>query len=568
MQLLFAVAYLFLATADGFSPLQLTWGRRTAMPSKEGLYRSAEIALYSTVNNDNGEVQIANDFKMFLTQCSIQSFMFLIRSMRDPQTVMWLEEFTQPAIVQKETGFPDVVILEDSRMVDDAAAESTEDCGAVITLYVGALSAGSVAPSAATDALSAGLAAPSAATGAAITSYLDSLSRNSPTKASTPTSAAAVTSYLNTLSSKVIKAPSSPKAIASYLDAISSGNVSLSSTRAGARKTSYLDALSNRPTPVSGEAGVPSNTDMLNRAAPVSAGSQDYSDQASEEDDNCPTEEPRNIKEPRKSSKLLQYHGLAALNSTLFPTWNSYFEELLKQPSESFIVESSSSHIPDYEFDIDPSSLCSRIISVREQIAKEFVRDLQVIAEMGANTLEWYWENLRQKQGDNEASVTFQRENLMYLELNVDERSDLAPSPLRRGNFDLLVLLATQESIHRVLNDETRQNGPERATNEFLRAFYNDRMHYFHGPQKYGRADDFLEELLSTSPRMITVAEGATHLIDPTRIAEIILEEREDIALEWKELAAESPKEHMEIQRMRLNRMMRGNNEAEEESFQ
>jgi hypothetical protein len=187
---------------------------------------------------------------------------------------------------------------------------------------------------------------------------------------------------------------------------------------------------------------------------------------------------------------------------------------------------------------------------------------------MGGKTLEWYWENLRQKQGDNETSVTYQRENLMFLELNADEHSDLAPSPLRRGNFDLLVLLATQESIHRVLNDETRQNGPERATNKFLHAFYKDRMHYFHGPQKYGRADDFLEELLSASPRMITIAEGVTHLIDPTRITELILEEREEVALEWKEMAAESPKEHMEIQRMRFNRMMRANVEVEGESFQ
>jgi hypothetical protein len=68
---------------------------------------------------------------------------------------------------------------------------------------------------------------------------------------------------------------------------------------------------------------------------------------------------------------------------------------------------------------------------------------------------------------------------------------------------------------------------------------------------------------------MITVAEGVTSLIDPTRIAELIVEAREEVALEWKEIAAESPKEHMEIQRMRLNRMM-GVTDAEgaEEPFQ
>ena len=41
---------------------------------------------------------VYNDFPLFLTQCSIQSFQFLLNSMRDPQTVLWMENFTQPAI--------------------------------------------------------------------------------------------------------------------------------------------------------------------------------------------------------------------------------------------------------------------------------------------------------------------------------------------------------------------------------------------------------------------------------------------------------------------------------------
>merc|ERR1711957_534866 len=95
---------------------------------------------------------------------------------------------------------------------------------------------------------------------------------------------------------------------------------------------------------------------------------------------------------------------------------------------------------------------------------------------MGGQTFDWYWEKLRQsrdndKEDDNEtndnenryntqtplitdpSSLRGSRDNLLFLEINVDDPNlDHKPSPLRRGNFDLLVLLATEEAIHRVLN--------------------------------------------------------------------------------------------------------------------
>jgi hypothetical protein len=141
-------------------------------------------------------------------------------------------------------------------------------------------------------------------------------------------------------------------------------------------------------------------------------------------------------------SKLLTYHGLAAFNTTVFPTWDSYFSKLLEQPMEMYIIESHSGLAPEYELEIKPASLCARIVSVREQIAREFVRDLGVIAAMGGHTLESHWESLKENR-------EIQRENLFFLEmsLNVGDM-DYAPSPLRKGNFDLLVLLTTQVRNH------------------------------------------------------------------------------------------------------------------------
>ena len=113
------------------------------------------------------------------------------------------------------------------------------------------------------------------------------------------------------------------------------------------------------------------------------------------------------------------------------------------------------------------------MISVREQIAKEWAKDLGVIASMSRRVMESYFEKLRQQSdGGHPAHGAIQIErqaiqDLLFLEWSPDEGSDLAPSPLRQGNFDLLVLMTTQEAIHRVLNKKEQielHQTPHRAT--------------------------------------------------------------------------------------------------------
>jgi len=403
---------------------------------------------------------LENDFETFLNQCSIQTFVFLLRGLRDPQTVLWVENFTQPSsAVVKQTRRP---------------AESDS---------------GSTAPD------------------------------------------------------------------------------------------------SNNSTTISEDADdVPIDSDAGTEDAPASTAGNDNSlDEYAEKAGWV------------EQSRLLQYHGLHAINTTLFPSWDTYFGLLLQQPSETIRVLSKSPYVPDYELDINPPSLCSRLISVREQIAREFANDLGVIASMGGNTLESYWEKLRQQRGKKDdkggesdgempriSSDDFrlQRENLLFLDYSLNDGNDYAPSPLRKGNFDLLVLLATQEGIHRVLNgdDFDQGDGKEKATRgadavlqriaakRFLRTFYEDRVSsHFSGKQRYGRADDFLEELLAEAPRTVTVPsfpeedsseDPITCLIDPNRIATRVLEERSNAALEWQEIAKDVPQLHTQIKRMQLNLLM------------
>jgi hypothetical protein len=262
---------------------------------------------------------------------------------------------------------------------------------------------------------------------------------------------------------------------------------------------------------------------------------------------NAPGEESSGNRE----IKLLSYHGLAAMNTTKFPTWDSFYEQLLQEEDVFYCIQSSSPYVPDYDLDINPASICSRIISVREQISREFVKDLDVIADMSGQMLESYWEKVKMQKNSDE-QVQVDRTNLLFLEFSPDRDSDYMPSPLRKGNFDLLTLLTTQESIHRVLNN------PElRADNSFLRNFYAKRIGtHFTGSGWYSRADDFLEELLRTPPSMIQVRDSETALVDPMRVVELLLEEREKVATDWIELAMAAPESHVEIKRWQLNRLM------------
>merc|ERR1712003_18499 len=92
------------------------------------------------------------------------------------------------------------------------------------------------------------------------------------------------------------------------------------------------------------------------------------------------------------------------------------------------------------------------------------------------------------------------------------------PSPLRKGSFDLLLLLITQESIHRVLKQFYAYGSSESMTYfHWLIDFYQARIPtVFDGNGKYGRSYDFLQDLLLASPEV----SSQKSFIDPLGLAE------------------------------------------------
>ena len=403
------------------------------------------ILLSSVYNADTNTWRLANDFLTFLNQVSIQSFLFVLASLRDPHTIRWMDTFTQPV-------YPDEVSSSSSSPQEESEHDNNND-----------------------------------------------------------------------------KQPKRKK------------SVRLTGTTAATL-------------------AITSNPSVANPNG-------------------------------KSSTRLLIYHGLACLNTTTrFAQWDAYFRQLLAMPRETLVIQSQTGWAADYELEINPASLCARLLSVREQIAREFAHDLGVVAHsLGRSTMDGYWDFMddndddddNDEKGDFEASGATSRStanpetitmssgadverrlpphNLVFLDYSLDGSGDMAPSPLRKGNFDLVVLLATQESIHRILNNQQQEDlGREQSKYQaFLRDFYTKRVEsHFTGIQRYGRADDFLEELLFYSPSSSRANNGLSFYVDTVRLAEIILNERQQVALEWQAMSQDVPNDHIVIRRLQLNKLL------------
>lgn len=207
---------------------------------------------------------------------------------------------------------------------------------------------------------------------------------------------------------------------------------------------------------------------------------------------------------------------------------------------------------------------------------------------MGRQIFDSYWYNVRRREGsdpsrssggvgwkDGSSTSGFDRPSLLYMNFDPLIDGDFAPSPLRKGNFDLLYNLITQKAVVELLQSGVFV-GENEVQNEaclrYLDKFYRERVvTHFVGAQFYGKGDDFIEELMLSPP--ITMFEDLENeegdfgenseedaslclQIEPLRIAEQILLKRDKLALEWLEVCSAVPSEHMDIRKLQLSRMM------------
>jgi len=239
----------------------------------------------------------------------------------------------------------------------------------------------------------------------------------------------------------------------------------------------------------------------------------------------------------------------------------------------------------EYRFDIDPPSLVTRIISVREQISREWKEDLDTLVRTNDRILDEYEENQRKAAAEASAlddddeteeenglssqlvspyrpsqegtTLMYDRSAMTYLTNSIASQ-DRASSPFRKSNFDLLLLLCTQESVHRVLREykEDLEDEMNMEKHTWLHSFYKMNVEEFFDGHKhsFGRADKFLEKLLMQPPIAHETRKGGLHIIDPMAMVEDILRERSMVAREWKSIVATIPDEHLDLRRILFTR--------------
>jgi hypothetical protein len=108
-----------------------------------------------------------------------------------------------------------------------------------------------------------------------------------------------------------------------------------------------------------------------------------------------------------------------------------------------------------------------------------------------------------------------------------------------------------------------------KAEEQLLSSFYLHRLvTHFTGRQQYGRANQFLQELLIANNIDLSVSEDhSTLMISTQRIVEHILRTRQRVAREYSQYAANVPNIHIPLKKIQLNLLMQsysteGNNNS------
>lgn len=301
------------------------------------------------------------------------------------------------------------------------------------------------------------------------------------------------------------------------------------------------------------------------------------------------------------NSNLMDYHGTAsAFMEDYQGIWDAPLIDMIRQPQDTIVVSSKrrgrghggwSPHNPylqerwvEMAISIDPVNLANRILSVREQIAKEWCMDLDVLMQANDEILDSFFHRVKSDipsvSGGMNPTPTEAFDKTAFFKMDsISRASHTLSSPLRRANFDLMYNLCTQAAIHRILRAHKKECEHRNKYNNkksggiqdsslftskdwnilFLKQFYMDRVEeYFDGNLEYGQADSFMDELLQTSPRIMSfsnlfgvVSGGTTSttsgssssssstttisgLIDPVGAAELIIEMRNVVAKDWK----------------------------------
>lgn len=343
-----------------------------------------------------------------------------------------------------------------------------------------------------------------------------------------------------------------------------------------------------------------------------------------------PKKEPiqRKTFSPGRSTGYLE--SLSTISNEASSEGNGVGDKKVKQSTEISSNPFLDEKINEVQLSIDPPALVRRILSVREQLSKEWVEDLDILINLNDEITDHFEEytnevtakdeeeddcdeednlkinsyendtvdktankdsndldlllkslvnplenvplpdefpnssyntilesNARQDDPDEENSGRIYDRSIFNTWSQLSYNPKRSSSPYRKANFDLLLLLATQESIHRILSSHKKYDSIRLETQEWLLDFYTDNVNeYFDGHQTHARSEDFLEQMLKSPRTLIETNNDILAWIDPAVVAEDIVRERSDVILEWRKVAETILDEHTDLRRLLFTNMI------------
>jgi len=263
---------------------------------------------------------------------------------------------------------------------------------------------------------------------------------------------------------------------------------------------------------------------------------------------------------------IRRYHGLSGLHMG----GRAYLAQLLRTPNEEVVVEFTrrgngghggsperaaalgaggnpylKDHVYEFKEKIEPRRLGDRLMRLRQEMADEWLQDLQLIGKENEEMWRSFFETVREDE-----------DRLKDLQMPVyahDPSDGASGSTFRGGNYDLLRRLATYKAAQQMLGDYQRGNHEDKAKASFLERMLTVHGSDFEGDAGYSVDKAFLESLLSSPPSMIRATtfggQESMVLLSPLTIVEEICEARQVIAERWINELSQVADDHTDIQR-------------------
>ena len=190
---------------------------------------------------------------------------------------------------------------------------------------------------------------------------------------------------------------------------------------------------------------------------------------------------------------------------------------------------------------VEPSKIARKIQQIRESIALEWTKDLQLVRLQNDELQRSHASSVRADDGvdaDKKLQYAIQPEQG-------------GTSPLRQASFDLLMRALTRAALRAVVLEKDRDQ-LTRYSAEWLRAFDAAHSAPF-GTTEWRVAEGFITTLMAEPLALSTSPGGQPRFLDPLQLADRLLELRADIADDWVDALEQVPSDHVELVRRRLD---------------